>query len=42
MEEVEEMKEKGVVQEWAVIVKGFLCVCFFLSDPSPIIGNACH
>ena len=28
MEEAEEMKEKGVVQDWTVIVEGFLCVCF--------------
>ena len=29
MEEAE-MKEKGVVQDWIVILEGFLCVCFFL------------
>ena len=29
MEEAEEMKEKGVVQDWTVIVEGFLCVCFY-------------
>ena len=28
MEEADEMKEKGVVQDWTVIVEGFLCVCF--------------
>merc|ERR1712115_704461 len=29
MEEVEEMKEKGVVQDWTVIGEGFLCVFFY-------------
>ena len=28
MEEAEEMKEKGVVQDWTVILEGFLCVFF--------------
>ena len=28
MEEAQEMKEKGVVQDWTVILEGFLCVFF--------------
>ena len=30
MEEAEAMKEKGVVQDWTVILEGFLCVFFYI------------